>query len=149
VTTTSRYALPLQVALVAVAILACSDESEPRVDTCAAALQWRAAAQEWLYVVNEQSGPFEEWVRNFNGAFHPLGNVALPLNESDPESRLLPLMRRWRAEVEEWMSITSRMRDAEPARLQMNATIQDASGLLQTECGLEPLRLYQERPSGT
>ncbi len=124
------------------------EEATQRAETCMAAGVWRGAAQEWLFVANTPSGTYQEYFEELQKAFVPLGNTALPLASSDPESALLPLMRQWRVEVERWMSLLLRgsQSDREDARLTMNATVQDASALLVVECGLEPLLLYQARP---
>lgn len=118
-----------------------------RARTCGAAAAWRASAQEWLFTSNEFVRPAELYLDSLRRAWVPLGNVALPLEADDPESRLLVLMRRWRSEVERWMSALPRdVAQAEDARLAMNATIEDANALLTTECGLESMLLYQPRP---
>lgn len=138
--------------LLAVLGSACSTQPRASEKVCMVGAEWRAAAQEWLFVSNEQGVSPAQRQANLQAAFVPLGNVLLPPVEQYPKSLLLPAMQQWRSEVERWMSTQGPTRlpalntAGESERLQMNSTVQKANPLLKSECNLEPMLLYQQRP---
>ena len=126
------------------------EEFKVRQSTCATASLWRVAAQELLYTSNDgdRFETLQEYRRYFFAAFIPLANIPIPSVDDDPKSKLLPLMKKWPRQMEEYHSLLDRGTndEIEALRLDMNNTITNASELLNSECRLAPLILYQPHP---
>lgn len=127
-------------------------------EDCVAVSNWKAAAQEYYFDLNEKERIFnagvEPWLDEVAAAFYDLGNVTLPSQASDSASDLLALMNSHTEELEKLLWDTySEGLDVFEAReaemLEANKNIRRINSLMVEECGLEPMRLYQPHPQSS
>ena len=122
---------------------------------CLAVSNWKAAAQEYYFDLNENerlfNAGFEPWLDEVAAASYDLGNVTLPTQASDSASNLIALMNAHTEEIEQllWDMYDEGLdvfQTRESEWLEANKNIRRINSLIVEECGLEPIRLYEPHP---